>query len=407
MQNIVIDKPYVFVPPHRGSFWPRVMRSYLPRYLRKSWGIERIECRGLERLQESVKAGHGIVLAPNHCRPCDPMLMNAVAGRIGVNLYTMAAWHVFMQGKLIRWVLRCAGGFSVFREGMDRAAVNEAIDILTKADRPLVVFPEGTISRTNDQLNNLMEGPVFFARSAAKRRAKEAGENRKVVIHPVAIKYLFHGDLAASLTPVLESIEARLTWHPQRHLSLNDRIAKVGLGLLALKETEYLGEPQTGELDVRLKRLIDHLLVPREKQWLEGNSEGSVINRVKKLRTAILPDMISGEITETERAERWRQLADLYLAQQISLYPPDYIREQPSAERLLETVERYEEDITDVARVHRPMSVIVQIGTAIQVGPQRDRGSASDPAAQAMEQQLKTMLAELSKETGAGRAVGA
>ena len=23
MQNIVIDQPYRFVPPHRGRFWPR------------------------------------------------------------------------------------------------------------------------------------------------------------------------------------------------------------------------------------------------------------------------------------------------------------------------------------------------------------------------------------------------
>ena len=54
-------------------------------------------------------------------------------------------------------------------------------------------------------------------------------------------------------------------------------------------------------------------------------------------------------------AVRWlRQLADLYLAQQLHCYSGDYLADAPTPERLLETVERYEEDLTDTARPHPP-----------------------------------------------------
>ena len=115
---------------------------------------------------------------------------------------------------------------------------------------------------------------------------------------------------------------------------------------------------------------------PLEAEWLKGRRESTTVGRVKKLRSAILPDMVAGTITDAERERRWRQLADLYLAQQISCYPPDYLRSNPTPERLLETVERFEEDLTDTTRIHSPMTATVQVGAAISVSPTRDRGSA-------------------------------
>ena len=70
MQNIVIDKPYKFVPPDPGMFWPRLLgRFVLPRYLRSSQGVESYELIGAERLRRSLDARYGILLTPNHCRP--------------------------------------------------------------------------------------------------------------------------------------------------------------------------------------------------------------------------------------------------------------------------------------------------------------------------------------------------
>src|SRR5262245_12392387 len=147
MQNIVIDKPYVFVPPHRGRWWPRFLQLFTPRRLRKAFGIVSVECTGIDKLRASAAAGNGIVLGPNHCRPCDPGILSEVCRRAGVLPFFMASWHLFMQGGLQHFILRRLGAFSIYREGMDRAALNMAVEILEQSSRPLVIFAEGVLSR--------------------------------------------------------------------------------------------------------------------------------------------------------------------------------------------------------------------------------------------------------------------
>ena len=392
MQNIVIDKPYAFVPPHRGRWWPWLLQRLVRRRLRRQYGIVAVECRGADKLRASQAAGHAIVLAPNHCRPCDPEVVQEASRQLGILPFILASWHLFMQGRLQAFLLRRLGAFSIYREGMDRAALTMAIDLLEEGARPLLVFPEGVITRTNDRLNPLLEGVAFVARAAAKKRAKTTTPGQ-VVVHPVALRYRFGGDVRQCVEPVLTEIENRLSWRPQKHLSLEDRIAKVGQALLALKEIEYLGQPQEGAVGARLQRLIDTLLVPLEREWLKGERDAHVVARVKKLRAAVLPDMIQGDLAEAERDRRWRQLADMYLAQQLSCYPPDYVASHPTPERILETVERFEEDLTDQCRIYAPMRVTATIGDAIVVSPARQRGG-EDPVLLEIERQLQQMLAD-------------
>ncbi len=320
MHPVVLDKPYSFVPPHLGTWWPRLLQLFGRRKLRREYGIVDIQYRDLDRLNGSLAAGHGIMLTPNHCRPNDPLIISELCRRVAVAPLVMASWHIFLESRWKAFLLRRAGAFSVYREGMDRQALQTAIDILQQAKRPLVIFPEGVITRTNDRLVALMEGPSFMGRAAAKRR-KDQDPPGQVVIHPVAIRYFFHGDIEMSLRPVLDEIEQRLSWQPKRDLDLYQRIYLLGDALLCLKEMEYLGHAQTGPIHERLERLIDQVLLPLEQQWLDGQRGDNVVARVKMLRTAILPDMIQGQISDAERERRWRLLADMYIVQQMSHYP--------------------------------------------------------------------------------------
>ena len=151
------------------------------------------------------------------------------------------------------------------------------------------------MTRTNDKLSALLDGVSFIARSAARKRQNVA-PNGRVVIHPVALKYVFRGDLANTLDPVLGEIETRFSWRPQNDRPLLERIRNVGFALLALKELEYFGQPQTGNLSERLQRLIDRLLHPIEEEWLGVPQQGPVVPRIKALRMKILPDMIRGQV---------------------------------------------------------------------------------------------------------------
>ena len=394
MHQVVIDEPYEFVPPYEGTLWPRFLQQFIRRRMRIDFGIETLHYEGVERIRASIAAGHAVILAPNHCRPSDPMVVNELCRLAGLQPQTMASWHVFKQGWLKRFVFRRVGGFSVYREGTDRQALNAAIGILCEGTRPLVIFPEGVITRSNDRLLAMMEGLSFIARSAAKKRAKENPE-AKVVVHPVAIRYRFDESqekLEASLNAALDDIEHRLSWRPKQDPNLKQRIYRVGGALLWLKEIEYFGAPQTGVIKERLQGLINRMLEPIEKEWVPDVEVGdkTIVARVKQLRTAILPDMIEDGISDDERSRRWNQLADLYLAQQLGHYPPNYIRNDPTPERMLETVEKFEEDLTDKCRVHGKMSVTVKIGEAIDVSPKRVRGQ--DPVMTQLEAGMHEML---------------
>ena len=152
-----------------------------------------------------------------------------------------------------------------------------------------------------------------------------------------------------------------------------------------------MGQAQSGTLAERNQALVTFLLERLEKEWLQGRPERHVVARVMKLRGAILVDMVNGTVTAEERARRWGCLADTYLLQQLACYPPDYLAGSPPADRLLETVERFEEDLTDRVRPHYPWRAVVTIGEAIPVGPTRERG-LDDPVMTELERQLKTLL---------------
>jgi len=262
----------------------------------------------------------------------------------------------------------------------------------------LVLFPEGVITRHNDLVEEMMEGPSFIARQAAKR-IKKQGMSGEVVIHPLAIRYAFNGDLQASLLPVLDEFEARFAWHPQRHLSLVQRIGRIGEALLALKEVEYLGSPRTGDPFERMEKLMDEVLGEMEGRWKLKDASGGVVARVKQLRTVILADLLSNKITSQERESRWRDLAAAYYVQQMSHYPRNYIlREKNLPERVVETVERFEEDFTDKSHMHEPFHAVVKVGEAITVSPQRDREAKDDPIMAEVRRQLQSMLNELAAE---------
>jgi 1-acyl-sn-glycerol-3-phosphate acyltransferase len=400
MQNIIIEKPYEFIAPHRGRFWPTLFRMLgLHRsYLRREEGVVSHEIRGIENLRRSIQAGHGIMLAPNHARTADPLVMGWVAADARCNMYAMASWHLFHQHWFTAWVIHKMGAFSIYREGVDRPAINAAIEILATAERPLILFPEGAVSRTNDRLMALLDGVAFIARTAAKRRSRLDPPGR-VVIHPVAIKYFFRGNIAQVVDDVLSSIEHRLTWQPQRHLKPLDRIAKVGKALLALKEMEFLGESQAGTLAERLHRFVDALLQPLEEKWLGQSKTGAVVPRVKAVRTQILPDMVQARVAADEREQRWRDLAALYLAQQVSCYPPDYLITRPSVDRILETIERFEEDLTDKARIHGDLHAVIWIDKPMEISPERDRSQSQDPIMTGLERRLQEMLDQLALES--------
>lgn len=396
MQDIIIEKPYEFIPPNRRRWLPKTVLklNIVPWYLKRYEGVVSHRLEGVDHFRESLRQGHGVLLAPNHCRYADPLVLSHVAVAADTLMYAMASWHLFHQSRFQRWALRTMGAYSVYREGLDRQALDLAIETLSVPERPLVVFPEGAVFRTNDLLQPLLDGVAFMARAAAKKRAKD-GKGGKVVIHPVAIKYLFHGDLNKAIGPTLESLEKRLTWEATKQAPILERIAKITHAMLSLKEIEYLGAPQSGTIVDRQQGLVDHLLDPLEKEWLGKEGDGPIIPRIKSLRMKIVPELTTGELSQQERDRRWLHLSRIYLSQQIASYPPEYLSSPTTDTRILETVERLEEDLTDKAVVHGPMEVVIRIDEAIEVPADRPPKGEEDPIMKTLRERMQGMLDQL------------
>ena len=276
-------------------------------------------------LKKSLDAGHGVLLAPNHCRLSDPLVLGMLSRQIDRHFHAMASWHLFKQDRLTHFVARRMGAFSIYREGVDRQALSTAIDILVDAQRPLIVFAEGAVSRHNDQLMPLMDGTAFIARQAARRRKKK-GDAGSVMVHPIAIRYFFRGDVESTAVRVLETIESHFAWYPQQDKPLLERIRHIGQALLSLKEIEYGGSAGTGDFYERVDALTEETLARLETKWGIVEQGEGIVARVKNLRAAMIPDLIHGRVSDSERHQRWKELAACYYLQQMSHYPRNYIR---------------------------------------------------------------------------------
>ena len=222
MQRVVIDEPYEFVPPVYSDWWPHdpaLLPPPLPAHgVRRPF--DRMPPRGAAA---GVAGGRPQHHARAESLPACPIRWCSASWRWRPTayLFAMASWHVFKQSWFQTFMIRRMGAFSVLREGNDRQAIDTAIDILVDRKRPLIMFPEGAITRHNDLVEEMMDGPSFIARQAAKR-LKKAGQPGEVVIHPVAIRYAFNGDLDKTLSPTLDELETQLSWQPQHQRTLVD-----------------------------------------------------------------------------------------------------------------------------------------------------------------------------------------
>jgi 1-acyl-sn-glycerol-3-phosphate acyltransferase len=408
MQKLVIEEPYRFIPPYRGDLWSEVFRPILPTYLRLSHGIVDVKCRGVERLQESVRQGKGVLLTPNHSRLSDPMTMGWIVRETGIHTFTMASWHLFKQDRfsdrLSAWMMRRLGAFSILREGTDRTALTTAIDILATAERPLIIFPEGVVSRSNDRLGPLMEGVAFVARMAAKKAAKEGRPG--VVIHAVALRYVFLDDVEKAVDPFVSELEERLTWRRRRDMPIAQRLLDLEEAFVALREVELLGQAEQGSLHERRRRLIDHLLRPIEQEWLGKTSEEHVVSRAKDVRAAILPKLLEPNLPPRERERLRRQLADASTAQQLHFRPEGSLESDSPPEHLVEAVERIEEDLTGRIRIFGRFRVLMDVGEAVDVPAERDRRAGRgdvDPLLEQISGRLCAMLEQSGREVAASR----
>jgi hypothetical protein len=324
-------------------------------------GLHAIEIRGLENLRQAVNRGDGVLITPNHVTYPDPFLLYEAADQLSRPFYFMVAWQVFgTSSRLKRFVLQSYGCFTVNREGTDLRAFREAVDLLRHRPHPLVIFPEGEMYHLNDRVTPFHEGAAAIGLAAAKHG------DRPIVFVPCALKYFYRSDPTPHLKELLDQMERRLFWRPRTDSSMEQRIYRLAEGALALKELEYMGRTAAGSLSERTQGLADAILHLVEERHGLKPRDADLSTRIKVLRQQIIKRMADGQADSPQLHD---DLDDIFTAVQCFCYPGDYLSEQPSIERIAETLDKLEEDVLGVphARVRGERTGIVAFGQPIPV----------------------------------------
>jgi hypothetical protein len=335
-----------------------------------------IEVRGLEHLRQALDDGFGVLITPNHASHADAFAIYGVAERLCMPFYVMIAWQNFVRdGALRAWILRQHGGFSVDREGNDLAAFRQAVEVLRAKPNPLVIFPEGDVYHINDRILPFREGPAAIALSAARRA------DRPVAVVPCAIKYCYLDDPTPELVEVMGRLEESIHWRPRTDLTLPQRIYHLAEGALSLKEIEFYGHCSSGPLPERIRKLIEFILSWLEDRYTLDPCRATVTERVKLLRQQAIRRLVESPEGSRERSQCEEDIADLFLAVQLFSYPGDYVAEDPSIERIAETIDKLEEDVLGVktATIRGSRKATVTLGESIPVrSGRKERPSATE-----------------------------
>lgn len=128
------------------------------------WSFFRIVATIIFRVKiigaQNIPKTGGFILASNHISYYDPPLVSCCVRH---EVYFFAKRELF-KFKPFGWVLFNVNARPVNRAGVDRAAIESAIEIL-KSGNGLTVFPEGTRSKTDDFLP-IKPGIGMIARQA-------------------------------------------------------------------------------------------------------------------------------------------------------------------------------------------------------------------------------------------------
>ncbi|MES2995209.1 MAG: 1-acyl-sn-glycerol-3-phosphate acyltransferase [Verrucomicrobiota bacterium] len=402
MRRIFSARRYVFRPPVARS-WVRPFGRLVNRvvHLGRKYHINEIDENGFAAVAGLCRAGHSVMLAPNHSDHSDPHVLVETVARHGLNPFFMGARELFEAHPIAAWALRHMGVFSVDRDGPDLAAIKTAISLLADAHEPLVVFPEGEIYHHHRRLDPLHEGPASIILKAAAR----VREGKSAFLVPVALSFHHQPEVAETFRDRLSALETRIGWLPRSAMETDARIRRLATGVLALKETEFLGRAGAGDIQQRLVSLCDDLLVEVEARCGRDAKAVTAPERVRALRYRIRRKLLDEE-NPSPPAEKGIFLDDLdriFTALQAHSYIGDLLADE-TIDRRAEMIMKLEEDLFGFPNYPAPRTVRVTAGEPIDVTALLASGSLPRKGGSlALTEMLENRLTEMLQKTLAAR----
>lgn len=366
MRRLRNDLPYTFRAP-KMQMWlrPLVVLVNRLKQLRKDNCIYEIESSGFEEVAKLHEVGHSIMLAPNHSDHSDPHLIIEQCAQHGMHPYFMGAREIFEVNPITCLALQISGVFSVDRDGPDLSAIKTAIGLLEKAEQPLVIFPEGEIYHHHRRIDPLNEGAASILLKAVKRLK----DGKQAYLVPIGISFYHNAEVEQTFTERLSNLEDRIGWTPKPDMDVVERVVRLATGVLALKETEFMGVACTGEIKDRLTQLCENLLTDVEGRYPKDGKASKPPERVRALRFRIRRRLLDAEYppTAVEREQLLDDLDRVFTALQAHSYIGDYVSIDPTIDRTAEMIMKLEEDLFGYPNYPVDRKAVVRAGEPIAV----------------------------------------
>jgi hypothetical protein len=319
-------------------------------------------------LQDAKRSGDRLLFVINHPSHSDPQALTEIQRRLGVDSCFMAAYDVFLRGRLCAWSMQKMGNFSIDREGSDRKAMAAAIKVLAEGKTGLNIFPEGNVYLTNDRATPFLDGAAFIA-----LKAQAAAEGAAVKIIPVSLKFTHLTTPRVTITERMLRLGAD-SGHTFPPGSTSDPLGAVlGLGrhILGGYLKKHGLHGKLPDDDPSLYRLLEkfaaNLVAEIENGLGIAVAEGApLVARIAKARAKI--HQLRSDPAASPHPEIHGLADRAILALRIHGYLTPYLTDRPTIDRYAETVERIAEDFYSRTMPRTgPRRAMAQIGSPIDV----------------------------------------
>jgi len=401
-------KSPAFCPPRNNRFMIWLMRRLvLPLSLRYWDKIEAVEIDDAGRKTLEALRGQRVALCPNHPNRCDSDVMFRFSSLMNGEWNFMAAREVFDPAP-VGWLLQSLGCYSVLRGTRDNDAFRMTRELLKAGKRWLVLFPEGETCGQNDTVGLFQPGVAQFACWALEDLAEGGQPPPPLYLAPIALKYLFTGDMRPEIDRALSRLEKKLGLRAAG--DFYDRMFRIGETILTVAEREYGARP-AGEATFNERvQAMKEIIVSKVAEELDVtmHMEQPLLDRIRVLFNAL--DRVLHEEpaasdyarqVQAQRQERLRTLyKDLWRVLRFVATYDGYVRETMTVERFMDVIIRLEWELFNRINWHGPRKVLIRVGAPIdlaghwQAYRENKRGTVTAMTAR-LEASVREMIAAL------------
>ena len=363
------DLPYKFVPPKPNSLIIGLGRL-INRFIglpSKNHLIRKINITGESSFFETgANAKARYIIVCNHPTHSDPQVINEICRRIKVKPAFMAAYDVFARSNMASWVMQRIGAFSIDRDASDRKAMKCAGEIIEEGKFPLVIFPEGNVYLCNDRVTPFAEGAAFIA----LRAQMKLGKNKPVYAVPISLKYTHIEDVRPIALNKLRSIATNFKDKLSEEKPILDEITRISILTLAeeLKDHGYETPKENIDVEKLIEKSSEEIIKRLEGELdISSQKDTELVSRIRKIRSKIHSLRI--DTANKDQHKNFEAIADeAMLALRILGYSGGYAKQNPSLDRVTETIIRLHEDIN--SKIEKPLGkrdVYANVGQPIDL----------------------------------------